>query len=59
MLKMSSENIHEPQEPDEEREVDERERGPEWGSPAALNEFADVVEPSEPAKEPGPNDCAR
>jgi hypothetical protein len=56
---MTSENLHEPQVRGVEQEVDERQRGAEWGSPAGLNEFADVVEPSEPKKEPGPNDCAR
>jgi hypothetical protein len=59
MSKMTSENLHGPQEETIEQEVDESERGPEWGSPAGLSEFADVVEPSEPKREPGPNDCAR
>ena len=59
MSNMTSENVHETQEQDFEQEVDERKRGAEWGSPSAVDEFSDVVEPSEPAKEPGPNDCAR
>jgi hypothetical protein len=57
MSKSSSEIIHEV--PDGDREVDERQHGAEWGSPAGLDELADVVEPTEPEDEPGPSDCAR